>query len=215
MHPWARAGALLLVVAAGAAAALLVDLPDVAAVRTWLDAAGWAGLPLLALGTGIALLAPVPRSALSVLAGVVAGFPAGLAVTLAGGLLGALGAFALGRRLGRPAVERLAGPRLRRADRLLSAHGFGTLFAVRLSPISFTVVSYAAALSAVRTGTYTAATAVGLVPGSVLYVGAGASLVHLDELVDRLTSPPVLVAAAVTVVVAAAVLLGWWRRRRQ
>ena len=64
----------------------------------------------MVLGLALVLLAPVPRSALSVLVGLVAGFGPGLAVALAGGLLAALAAFGLSRTLGRSAATRLAGP---------------------------------------------------------------------------------------------------------
>jgi uncharacterized membrane protein YdjX (TVP38/TMEM64 family) len=210
---WLRAAVLAGLVAVGVLVVATVDLPAVDSARDWLDRAGPTGPVLLALGVGVALLGPVPRTALSVLAGLVAGFPLGLAISLAGGMLGGAGAFALGRTLGRPAVAALAGPRLARADRFLDARGFGAVLALRLFPAApFTVVSYAAGLSAVRTGAYLAATALGLVPSTVLQVGAGASVQHLDRWADVLTSPAAPVVA-VALLLAAAGLALWWRRR--
>jgi uncharacterized membrane protein YdjX (TVP38/TMEM64 family) len=89
---WVRAAVLGLVVALGLVLALTVDLPSVDAVRAWVDGAGGAAWAAMVLGLALVLLAPVPRSALSVLLGVVAGFGPGLAVALAGGLLGGLAA---------------------------------------------------------------------------------------------------------------------------
>ena len=166
---WFRAGVLAVLGGIGVVVVATVDLPAVDSVRDWFDRNGPGAPVLLALGIGIALLGPVPRTALSVLAGLVAGFWAGLAISLAGGMLGGVGAFVLGRKLGRPAVATLAGPRIAAADRFLDARGFGAVLALRLFPAApFTVVSYGAGLSAVRPGPYLAATALGLVPSTVL-----------------------------------------------
>ncbi len=208
---WVRAGALVVVLAVGTVMALTVDVPDVATVRGWIDRTGTLGLLLLTAGVGLALVGPVPRTALSVLLGVVLGFWGGLAVALAGGMLGGLAAFALSRTLGRDAVARLEGPRLAAVDRVLADRGFGAVLAGRLLPVvPFSVLSHAAGLSAVPLGSYTAATALGLLPSTVLQVGVGASVPELSAWAARAGSPAV---AAVTV----AVLLGagalLWRRR--
>ncbi|MGY1603519.1 TVP38/TMEM64 family protein [Geodermatophilus sp. SYSU D00815] len=206
---WARLVALLVLLAVGGVAALVLDLPSLGAVRARLDDAGGTGLVVLALALGVALLAPVPRTALSVLVGAVAGFWPGLAVALGGAVLGGLGAFALGRWLGRPAATRLAGGRLARVDQLLGRRGFVSVLAARLLPVvPFTPLSYAAGLTAVRPVAYAAATVLGVVPGTVVQVGIGASA-------------PVVTgqgtAAAVVLAVLAAVLLvgGLVRRRRR
>ena len=211
---WARAGVLAVLVVVGTVVVATVDLPAVDSARDWLERAGGAGPVLLALGVGLALLGPVPRTALSVLAGLVAGFWTGLAISLAGGMLGGIGAFALGRLLGRPAVAALAGPRMARADRFLDARGFGAVLALRLFPAApFTVVSYGAGLAAVRPGAYLAATALGLLPSTVLQVGAGASVQHLDRWAELLTTPAATAVAAAVLLVAGGLAL-WWRQRR-
>jgi uncharacterized membrane protein YdjX (TVP38/TMEM64 family) len=208
---WVRAGALVVVLAVGTVMALTVDVPDVATVRGWIDRTGTLGLLLLTAGVGLALVGPVPRTALSVLLGVVLGFWGGLAVALAGGMLGGLAAFALSRTLGRDAVARLEGPRLAAVDRVLADRGFGAVLAGRLLPVvPFSVLSHAAGLSAVPLGSYTAATALGLLPSTVLQVGVGASVPELTAWAARAGSPVVAAVAAV-LVVGAAVLL--WRRR--
>jgi uncharacterized membrane protein YdjX (TVP38/TMEM64 family) len=126
-------------------------------------------------------------------------------------VLGALAAFWLSRTLGRRAVLRLAGPRLAVADRALGDRAFTAVLVGRVMPfVPFSAVNHAAGLSAVPFRPFAAATAIGLVPGTVLQVGAGAAVPELSAWAARAGSPAV---AAVTV----AVLLGagalLWRRR--
>ncbi len=208
---WLRAAVLVVVLAAGLGAALVFDLPSVATVRAWIGDAGGAGWAALALVVALVLLAPVPRSAVSVLVGVVAGFWTGAAVAFAGGLLAAVAAFGLSRGLGRSAVLRLAGRRLARADGLVSDRGFLAVLTGRLLPVMpFVAVSYGAGLTGVRFLPYLLATAIGLVPSTLLQVGVGASA---GFLVERATPSATLLVAAVLL---AAVVLGsvLWRRRR-
>jgi uncharacterized membrane protein YdjX (TVP38/TMEM64 family) len=207
---WVRATALGLLLAVGAVLVLTVDLPSVGAVRNWVEGAGGAAWAAMVVGLALLLLAPVPRSALSVLLGVVAGFGPGLAVALAGGLLGGLAAFGLSRFLGRPAVTRLAGRRLERMDQLVVDRGFWALLAGRLIPVvPFVVLSYGAGLTAVRLTPYAFSTAIGLIPSTAVQVGIGASAEVLATWATAFTVVPV-----VAVVLAAAGLgaLAWRRR---
>ncbi len=207
-----RAGVLLAVLSAATIAALTVDLPDVATVRAWVAGAGAAGLVLLALGTGLALVGPVPRTALCVLLGVVLGFWTGFLVALAGGMAGALAAFGLSRALGRQTAVRLAGARLAAVDRALAGRGFWAVLLARVLPVApFSVVSHAAGLCAVPFRAYTAATAVGLLPGTVLQVGAGASVPGLTAWAAGAGSPLAVAAVSGAAVVVAGLL--WWVRR--
>lgn len=210
---WLRAAVLAAVVGTGVVFVATVDLPAVDSVRDWLDRAGPAGPALLALGVGLAQLGPVPRTALSVLTGLVAGFPLGLAISLAGGMLGGAGAFFLGRLLGRPVVAAVAGERMARADRFLEVRGFGAVLTLRLVPaVPFSAVSYGSGLAAVRPGPYLAATAIGLLPSTVLQVGAGASVEHLDRWAELLSTPVAVVVAAAVLGAGGGAAL-WWRRR--
>jgi uncharacterized membrane protein YdjX (TVP38/TMEM64 family) len=205
---WARAALLVALLVAGVVAALVVDLPDVATVRSWIDGAGGAGWAALVLTVALVLLAPIPRSAVSVLAGMTAGFGAGLAVALSGAMLGALAAFGISRALGRSAVARLAGPRLARMDGLLVERGFLAVLAARLAPVvPFVPFSYAAGLTAVGVGPYLSATAVGLVPSTVVQVGIGASVGVV------LPGGTALTALSIVAALAVAALLVVRRRR--
>ncbi|GAA3184453.1 hypothetical protein GCM10010531_43320 [Blastococcus jejuensis] len=208
---WLRAAVLVLLLAAGVGAALVLDLPSVATVRSQVAGAGAPGVAVMVLAVALVLLAPVPRSAVSVLVGLVAGFATGVGVAFAGGLLAALAAFGFSRWLGRSAALRLAGPRLSRVDGLVADRGFVAVLAGRLLPVvPFVALSYGAGLTGVRLAPYGVATALGLVPSTVLQVGVGASV---GFAVDPATTSLVLsLAALVVVAVGVGTLL--WRRRR-
>ena len=208
---WLRAAVLGLLLATATVLAVTLGPPRVDAVRAWVDGAGGAAWAGLVLGVALVLMAPVPRTAVSVLAGVVLGFGPGLLLALAGGLLAGLASFGLSRTLGRAAATRLGGRRLARIDELVTDRGFVAVLAGRLLPVvPFVVLSYGAGLTAIRWAPYALATALGLVPGTVVQVGMGASAGVLAERAGVLT----LVSGAVAVLLLAGwALLAWSRRQ--
>lgn len=209
---WVRALLLASALLAAGVSAVMLDLPDVGTLRRWSrDAGAWGWWGALA-ALVVALVVPTPRSALSLLAGAVFGFPAGLVLVLSGGLLGGLAGFGLTRWFGRDLVTRLAGERLASLDRFVSSRGLVAVLTARLLPAPpFAVVSYAAGLSGVGLGPYAAGTALGLLPGSLFYVGVGASVTGIDAAIAWF-GPWRLAAMALTVI-ALTTLWWWWRRR--
>ena len=207
---WGRAAVLLLVTVVAVLAAATVEPPAVADVRDWLERGGPVAWVLLVLALALALVTPAPRSALSVVVGVVAGFWAGLLVVVLAAVLGGLAGYVLSRWLGRAAVLRLAGDGLARFEQRLDRRAFLALVVARVSPVPFVVVSYAAGLSGVRLAPYVLATTVGAVPGSVLYVGIGTSLTVVGEWA---TGWPAVVALGVLAAVAASGAVRWRRHR--
>ncbi|WP_369333695.1 TVP38/TMEM64 family protein [Modestobacter altitudinis] len=159
----------------------------------------------------LALSVPTPRSALSALAGAAAGFSAGLGLVLVGGLLGALFGFGISRWLGRAAVARLISSRWPRVDRFLTHRAFSTVLVARLLPAPpFAVVSYAAGASGVRLAPYLLGTAVGMLPGSLLYVSLGASASGFDAWTRDLGGWAWTLIGLAVAVTGSAV---WWGRR--
>lgn len=191
-------------------AAVTLEPPDGADVRDWLERVGPVAWVLLVLALALALVTPAPRSALSVVVGVVAGFWAGLLVVVVAAVLGGLAGYLLSRWLGRAAVLRLAGDGLARFEQRLDRRAFLALVVARVSPVPFMVVSYAAGLSGVRLAPYVLATTVGAVPGSVLYVGIGTSVTVVGEWA---TGWPAVVALGVLAAVAASGAVRWRRHR--
>lgn len=171
---WLRGGVLILILGAAITAAVVVGLPDVAALQADIAAAGPAAPVVFVLVYSAVTLAPVPKNVLSAVAGLLFGLVTGIALVFVAAMLGALMAFWLGRVLGRGAVERFTGARVARVDELLARRGVMAVIGVRLVPVvPFTAINYTSGLTGVRLRDYTVGTAVGIVPGTVAYVTLG------------------------------------------
>lgn len=145
-------------------------------LRGAVEDAGPAGAVVFVVGYALLVLAPAPASLLTILGGALFGLVLGTVLVWVAATLGAVGGFLLGRRLGRPAVDRLTGGRLARADAVLGHHGLPAVLAVRLVPVlPFTPLNYAAGVVDLRTRDYLVGTALGILPGTAAYVAVGAS----------------------------------------
>jgi len=170
-----RAGALVVFLAAVVILAVVLELPSVDQIRAWTEGAGILGFTGFVVGYALVTLAPVPKTVISIAAGVVWGMAAGVVLVFLGALLGATLAFILGRLLGRDAVERFTGGRVHAIDEMLRRRGLLSVIGVRLIPlIPFTAVNYTAGLTAVRIRDYALGTVIGIIPGTIAYVAVGA-----------------------------------------
>lgn len=140
--------------------------------------------PLIIAGALVlaVVVGPIPTIPISIASGVLYGPVAGFVWAMLGSLLGAAIAFAIARLAGRPFVERFTGGHIALcadcSDKLL----FWVVAGCRLLPvISFAAVSYGAGLTAMRLRSFLLATALGMIPMTVLYVGIGAA-VEIDPL---------------------------------
>ena len=114
-------------------------------------AGGLVAFPLLVLIAGTAL---------------VFGPVLGPLYTLAGATLSAALTFAIGRKLGRETVRKLAGQRVNDLSRRLAKRGLLTVAAVRMLPIApFSVVNVVAGASHIRWSDFLLGTVIGLLPG--------------------------------------------------
>lgn len=171
----ARAIALGVFVAVAIAVGFLVPIPSTQQLQGALATWGPLAAVVFVLGYAAITLTPAPKNLLSIAAGLVFGFGAGVLLVYLGALLGAAAAFALGRALGREAVERRTGARVAALDALLRRRGVAAVLGVRLIPIiPFTAVNYAAGLTGVRPRDYALGTALGIIPGTAAYVALGA-----------------------------------------
>lgn len=134
-------------------------------VRRLVRSFGPFGAPAVSLMiAAIIVFVPIPTIPIEVVAGVAYGIVAGTALVLLGHLLGALIAFLIARRFGRPLLRRWLGEAaVRKLDPFAAQSGFWYVFFMRLLPLfDFKLVSYAVGLTPMRTRRYMLATATGI-----------------------------------------------------
>jgi len=169
-----KLAAFVVFVAVAVVVGVIVPLPGLDEIRTSADAAGWPAALAFAVAYGVATLAPVPKSVLSIAAGAIWGFALGALLVYLGALLGAALAFGIGRGLGREAVERFTGARVEHIDEILRRRGLASIIGARLIPVlPFTVINYAAGLTSVRRRDYATGTVLGIIPGTLAFVAVG------------------------------------------
>ncbi len=133
----------------------------------------------------------------------------GTTLTFVGALMGAQASFELARWLGRPLAERLVSPRaLAGADRAVGKAGWGGLLVARLIPlIAFTALNWGAGLTAVPRWRFFWTTAVGILPGAVLFTAFGSTLPSL------LRESPLLTVGGLVLLGGAIAIGARWTRR--
>lgn len=153
----------------------ILPLPSVQHLQTAARGAGLGGAAIFIVSYGLITLTPLPKSVLSIAAGVIWGLGIGLLLVYLGAMLGATVAFAIGRTFGRAAVERFSGARIDRIEHLLRRRGLVAVIGARLIPlVPFTVLNYAAGLTTIRLRDYVLGTMIGIIPGTTAYVALGA-----------------------------------------
>ena len=200
--PWRRAAfvAAALIVALVAMRWIVRDELGSRAVQlvTWSRAAGWRGALAFAVAFVVSTVALLPGSVLTLGAGFAWGPVAGVALVSPVSIAAATAAFVLGRSLLRARVERRIGnsTKLAAIDRAVGAHGFKLVVLLRLSPlIPFNALNYALALTRVSLRDYVLGSALGMLPGTVLYVYLGSLVTDGAQLLaGRGTTSPAAMA---------------------
>lgn len=137
---------------------------------------GAAGVAVFFVAYVVSTVAFLPGSILTLAAGFAYGPLWGLALVSPASVTGATCAFLLGRTLLRERVARSIGasPKTRAIDAAIGREGFRLVLLLRLSPVfPFNALNYALSLTRVGTGTYVLASALGMLPGTALYVYLG------------------------------------------
>ena len=129
---------------------------------------------------------------LSLAAGAIFGVLQGTLFVVSGATVGAILAFLVSRTLLRDWVVRKFGTRMEGIDRGLRENGLSYLLFLRLVPaFPFFLVNLACGVTGLPLRTYALGTLVGIIPGSLVFVNAGASLAAI-ETVRQVVSPRVL-----------------------
>ncbi len=171
---WIALGAVLIAISGAVA-----FLPVKEWVKTFSDWVRTLGAPGVVIFIGAYALATVlflPGWIFTVAAGLVYGVIGGTAVALAGAIIGATLAFLCGRYLVRKRVEAATkgNKKFAAIDKAIGEQGWKIVGLLRLSPIvPFNLSNYFYGVTAVKFWPYVLASAVGMLPGTLLYAYLG------------------------------------------
>ena len=163
--------------------------------------------------TGLSLPGAAP---LTLIAGALFGFVAGLLVVSFASTLGATLACLLSRYLFRDAVQTRYETVFRKVNEGVANDGMFYLFALRLVPaFPFFVVNLVMGLTQIRMWTYCWVSQLGMLAGTVVFVNAGSQLAKINSIADIL-SPSMLFAFTLLglLPISAKKTLDYIRRRR-
>lgn len=152
--------------------------PYVVSFTGWIQGLGvWAPVAFIA-GYALFTVAMIPGSILTMAGGALFGLAYGTLYVTIGAVLGSTGAFLVSRHLARHRIEAwIQGKeKFQAVDRAIEREGGKIVFLLRLSPaFPFTFLNYALGLTKVRLSQYVMA-AVGMIPGTFLYVFYGKAI---------------------------------------
>ena len=145
------------------------DYLTVNALGNFLDKAGiWASLVfMLVYAVGVCLF--VPGTLLTGLGAAIFGAYWGFVYVWVGAMLGASGAFFIGRTLGREFAASLIGDRLQKYDNAIERNGFATVLYLRLVYFPFTPMNFGMGLTKVHFWDYFLGTGLGIIVGTFVF----------------------------------------------
>ncbi|WP_087117935.1 TVP38/TMEM64 family protein [Corynebacterium urinipleomorphum] len=192
--------ALVAAVAVFIVAWVLIDVPSLAQLRSWSDQTGPWFPALFWLLYVVVTQFPIPRTLLTVSAGILFGAVKGILLALTATTVSAVISLLLVRFLLRDWVEpRLTHPAVQRINQRLEERGWLAITSLRMiAGVPFSILNYAAALTRVPVLPFAAATFVGSAPGTILVTLFG----------ETLTGDPDPVFVAIMVVLAIVGLAG-------
>ena len=128
-----------------------------------------------------AVVAPLPAFIPALVNGLLFGAFWGTLLTWCTSLIGGLVCFYIARSLGRPAVERLVSRRaMNSVDRFFKRYGNNSVLIARLIPlVSFSAISYVSGVTSISFWGYFWATAIGILPGTIVFCMLGNNMTNL------------------------------------
>ncbi len=153
---------------------------------------------------------PIPAEIPAMLNGMIFGTMVGALITWGGAVVGAIISFELACRFGRPLARRLLSERaLAKTDLVALSAGWPGLLVARFIPlIAFTALNWGAGLTAIPRWRFAWTTALGIIPGVILFTGSGSGLAAFYRRYPQTT--PVLLAS-----LGAVAVFTWYRYRRR
>ena len=166
------------VIACGAAWHFLRVKDWIKSFNGWVEQRGVWGYIVFVLAYAVATVLFFPGSVMTIGAGLAFGLWKGFAVVSAGATLGAALAFLVARYFVRSRVEKSAqdNPKLAAMDEAIGKDGWKMVALLRLSPLlPFNLSNYLYGVTKIGFWPYLAASWVGMLPGTFLYVYLGAA----------------------------------------
>jgi uncharacterized membrane protein YdjX (TVP38/TMEM64 family) len=143
----------------------------------WVQQLGPAGVVVFIVAYAIATVLFLPGWIFTVSAGLIYGVIGGTLVALTGALIGASLAFLVARYLLRKNIEQMTkrDPRFAAIDQAIGRNGWKIVGLLRLSPlIPFNLSNYFYGITAISFASYFVVSALGMIPGTLLYAYLGA-----------------------------------------
>lgn len=192
----------------------------VASGAEWARGSGAVGVAAFVIAYVIATVFLVPGSVLTIAAGFTYGLGWGVVLVAPTAIFAATAAFLVGRLVVRESVTRRFGDsrRFQAIDAAVEQRGAVIVALLRLSPVfPFVVLNYVLSISKVKTRTYIAASAVGMLPGTTLFVYLGSLASTAAEAARGGAGPSgvrlALLAAGLVATVAVVVIVARLARR--
>jgi uncharacterized membrane protein YdjX (TVP38/TMEM64 family) len=168
---------ILVVVTLSILSAILPVKDWIRAFIGWVQQLGPLGVIVFILAYALATVLFLPGWIFTVSAGLIYGVVVGTLVALTGAIIGATLAFLIARYLLRRNIEEWTrkNPRFRAIDEAIGKNGWKIVGLLRLSPlIPFNLSNYFYGITSISFGAYVAVSAVGMIPGTLLYAYLGA-----------------------------------------
>src|SRR6267143_1520265 len=168
---------LLVVIGLSVLAKVLPVRSWIASLIDWVQQLGPLGVIVFILAYALATVLFLPGWIFTVSAGLIYGVVVGTLVALTGAIIGATLAFLIARYLLRRNIEELTrkNPRFRAIDEAIGKNGWKIVGLLRLSPlIPFNLSNYFYGITSISFGAYVAVSAIGMIPGTLLYAYLGA-----------------------------------------
>lgn len=212
---FAIAGGLLFTVVAGvgiAAGTGVLSPETFVSVAAWFETLGPSAIFLYAALYFVLELVAVPALPLTLGSGYLFGLINGTVAVSIASTAAAAAAFLIARYGLRESVANLASryPRFRAMDRAIGKEGFKFVFLLRLSPLlPFSISNYLYGLTSVDFAPYVVGSWIGMLPGTLAYVSAGAAVSALTDINSGKDSVnPIIVVIGVVATIAVLATLG-------
>src|SRR5437868_3965585 len=144
---------------------------------SWVQQLGGVGVVVFIIAYAIATVLFLPGWIFTVSAGLIYGVFGGTLVALTGAVIGASLAFLVARYLLRENIEEITekNPRFAAIDEAIGKNGWKIVGLLRLSPlIPFNLSNYFYGITSISFGAYLLVSAIGMIPGTLLYAYLGA-----------------------------------------